>query len=139
MTSVQRLWRRAREYLGLRAVRCRRCGEVIYPPKKACPFCGSRDLEEVTLPRRGRIVTYTTINVPIRGFPKPTVIAIADLGGAKVMAQVIEGAEDLVEGAEVEVILGKVGKTIEELVYYMPAFRVVSHKGLDQSDSDQAS
>ena len=136
MTSVQRLWRRAREYLGLKALKCRRCGEVIYPPKRACPYCGSRDLEEVTLPRRGRVVTYTVINVPIDGFPKPTVIAVADLGGAKVMAQVIEGAEELVEGAEVEVVLGKVGRTVEGLEYYMPAFRVVSGKSPKEGDTN---
>lgn len=136
MTSVQRLWRRAREYLSLRALRCRGCGAVIYPPKMACPYCGSRDLEEVSLPRRGRVITYTVINVPIEGFSKPTVIAVADLGGAKVMAQVVEGAEGLAEGAEVEVVLGKVGKTVEGLDYYMPAFRVVSGKGLDEGDAN---
>lgn len=136
MASVQRLWRRAREYLGLKALKCRRCGEVIYPPKRACPYCGSRDLEEVTLPRRGRVVTYTVINVPIEGFPKPTVIAVADLGGAKVMAQVVEGAEKLAEGAEVEVVLGRVGRTVEGLEYYMPAFRVVSDKTPDEGDTD---
>ena len=136
MTSVQRLWRKAREYLGLKALRCHGCGEVIYPPKKACPFCGSRDLEEIALPRKGRVVTYTVINVPIEGFPKPTVIAVADLGGAKVMAQVVEGVELLAEGAEVEVVLGKVGRTVEGLEYYMPAFRVVSRKNLDEGDAD---
>ncbi len=136
MTSVQRLWRKAREYLGPKALRCRGCGEVIYPPKKACPYCGSRDLEEIALPRRGRVVTYTVINVPIEGFPKPTVIAVADLGGAKVMAQVVEGAELLAEGAEVEVVLGKVGRTVEGLEYYMPAFRVVSRKNFDEGDAD---
>ncbi len=136
MTSVQRLWRRAREYLGLKALKCRRCGEVIYPPKRACPYCGSRDLEEVALPRRGKVITYTVINVPIEGFPKPTVIAVADLGGAKVMAQVVEGAEELVEGAEVEVVLGKVGRTVEGLEYYMPALRVVSDKSPDEGDTD---
>lgn len=135
MTSVQRLWRRAREYLGLRALKCRRCGEVIYPPKRACPYCGSRDLEEVTLPRRGRVLTYTVINVPIEGFPTPTIIAVADLGGAKVMAQVVEGVEDLAENAEVEVVLGKVGRTVEGLGYYMPAFKVVSDKSLDKGDT----
>jgi uncharacterized OB-fold protein len=135
MTSVQRLWRRAHEYLMLRGLKCRRCGRIIYPPKRACPFCGSRDLEEITLPRKGRIVTYTVINVPIEGFPKPTTIAVADLGGAKVMAQVIEGTDNVSEGAEVEVALGKVGKTVEGLEYYMPAFRVLSSKSLDESNS----
>lgn len=138
MTSVQRLWRRAREYLGLKAVRCRSCGEVIYPPKKACPYCGSRDLEEVALPRKGKVVTYTVINVPIEGFPKPTVIAVAELGGAKVMGQVISGADALEEGAEVEVVLGKVGRTVEGLEYYVPAFRVVSRECLDEGDADKA-
>ncbi len=136
MTSVQRLWRRAREYLGLKALKCRGCGEVVYPPKRACPYCGSRDLEEVTLPRRGKVITYTVINVPIEGFPKPTVIAVADLGGAKVMAQVVEGAEELAEGAKVEVVLGKVGRTVEGLEYYMPAFRVVSDKSPNEGDTN---
>ncbi len=136
MTSVQRLWRRSREYLSLKAFRCRRCGEVIYPPKRACPYCGSRDLVEITLPRKGRIITYTVINVPIEGFSKPTIIAVAELGGARVMAQVVEGAEHLVEDAEVEVVLGKVGRTVEGLEYYMPAFRVVSGKDLKEGDTD---
>jgi len=44
--------------------RCAACGEVTFPPQKSCPACCREKVENVELPRRGTLWTWT-----IQGFP----------------------------------------------------------------------
>jgi uncharacterized OB-fold protein len=44
--------------------RCEACGEVTFPPQRSCPACCREQIENVELPRRGRLWTWT-----IQGFP----------------------------------------------------------------------
>jgi uncharacterized OB-fold protein len=44
--------------------RCAVCGEVTFPPQKSCPACCREEVENIELPRRGRLWTWT-----IQGFP----------------------------------------------------------------------
>ncbi len=41
--------------------RCGKCGRLIFPRRDACPSCGSNELEETALPRRGEVYSYTII------------------------------------------------------------------------------
>ena len=67
--------------------RCKRCGKIFYTPRKRCE-CGSRDIEEIELPREGRIVTRTIVRNPPKGYEKYAPYAIAiielDVDGQKV-------------------------------------------------------
>ncbi|MEM4530863.1 MAG: zinc ribbon domain-containing protein, partial [Thermofilaceae archaeon] len=59
--SVPRVWReRVRKYR-LIGGRCPSCGNVTYPHRLVCPFCGYEGLEPIELPRRGKVVTFTVI------------------------------------------------------------------------------
>ncbi len=52
--------------------RCRRCGRVYFPRKRACPDCMTWDeMDEVPLSKRGRLVSYSVSRDPLRGFPIP--------------------------------------------------------------------
>jgi uncharacterized protein len=40
--------------------RCAGCAAVTFPAQRSCPRCGSVDMEEHLLPRRGTLWTWTT-------------------------------------------------------------------------------
>jgi len=106
--SVPRAWReRIRKYR-LLGGRCSSCGSVVYPHRAVCPYCGHEQLEAVELPRRGRVLTYTVIRHPPRGFEgqSPYVIAVVELeGGARMLAQLTDvNPEDVRIGMEVEAV-----------------------------------
>ncbi len=43
--------------------KCRKCGELYFPPQKDCPKCMASDMEWVELSREGILLTFTQINV----------------------------------------------------------------------------
>jgi len=55
--------------------RCADCGAVTFPTQSRCPRCSSRSMADLLLPRRGRLVSWTT-----QGFP-PTVDYMGDPTG----------------------------------------------------------
>ncbi|MGE2723749.1 Zn-ribbon domain-containing OB-fold protein [Mycolicibacterium pulveris] len=44
--------------------RCGACGATAFPVQQRCPKCSAAQMSEVKLPRRGRLVAWTT-----QGFP----------------------------------------------------------------------
>jgi uncharacterized OB-fold protein len=40
--------------------RCPRCAAVTFPVPASCPRCGTQDMEQTLLPRRGTLWTWTT-------------------------------------------------------------------------------
>ncbi len=49
------------EQARLRGSKCRGCGEVFFGKRLSCENCGSEDVEEIALSRKGRLYTYTVI------------------------------------------------------------------------------
>lgn len=71
--------------------RCPECEATQGTPKAACPHCGARDLETVTLPTEGTVYTETTINVPPEGIDERGYqVALVDLGEARVMGRLVD-------------------------------------------------
>lgn len=66
--------------------KCKKCGKQYYPHKIRCS-CGSTDFEEETLETEGKILTYTTIYVPPKGFTPPLSIGIAEFGSLKLLGR----------------------------------------------------
>ena len=96
MFSPARAWREFPQRYRLEAARCNDCGRVLYPPRLICPACASRSFTEVTLPRDGKVVTFTVVHVPPAGFTDqaPLPIALVELGnGARVMVQIADVAD----------------------------------------------
>ncbi|KYH36494.1 MAG: transcriptional regulator [Candidatus Bathyarchaeota archaeon B23] len=94
----------------LKASRCRLCGALHHPPRAICPRCGpgSRgSLEEVELPDRGRVVAYTVLHYPPEGYPSPMILAVAEVGGVRLIGRVVGDLEAVGEGCEVEVVEGE--------------------------------
>ena len=65
----------------LLGLKCLDCGAITVPPKMACAKCGSPNLEITQLSGRGKIKTFTTVNVAPEGREKevPYIIALVEL------------------------------------------------------------
>ncbi len=128
MTTIQRIWRLRDRLIRLSGTKCNNCGLVTYPPKAACPRCGSRDLVEIQLPREGEVLTYTVLNIPIKGFERhaPLMIAIIKLGDAKVLAQLTDvRPEDVHIGMKVKATIRRTAPTLDGVVPYVVKFKPV--------------
>ncbi len=129
MTTVQRIWRLSKIHTKLIGSECTNCGYKFFPPKVACPKCGSRELRALRLPSRGKVITYTIIRVPPRGFSKRKyiIIAVIDLGGVRVLSELVNcDVNSVKEGMEVEATIRKSFASIEEVESYIVKFKPVT-------------
>ena len=51
----------------LLGLKCKQCGAITVPPKMVCRACTSPDMEIIELSSRGKIKTFTTVNVAAEG------------------------------------------------------------------------
>ncbi len=105
-------WRLLPERYRLIGGYCEECGYKTFPKQKICPKCGSKRIKSVELPRKGKVITYTVVQTPPRGFEyyTPYILAIIELeDGTRVFSQLtdIEPSE-IHEGLEVEMTIRKI-------------------------------
>lgn len=91
----------------LLATRCAKCGVIYLPPRVHCKKCYSQNVEWFEAPMKGKLLTYTQVEVPPEKHAKnaPYVVGVAELGvGLRLLARVVgfEG-EELKVGMAVEV------------------------------------
>ncbi|AET31875.1 Zn-ribbon domain-containing OB-fold protein [Pyrobaculum ferrireducens] len=127
--SVPIYWRNIPQYYRLVAKRCRKCGSIHYPPVARCG-CGSKDLEDVELPREGKLLEFTVLHQVGTDFlkQKPLILGLVELtNGVKIVAQIVDAQpEKLAPGVKVEAVFRRVvvdGK--HGLVMYGYKFRPV--------------
>jgi uncharacterized protein len=106
MFSPARAWREFPQRYRLEAAKCTECDKILYPPRLVCPECGARTFAKETLPRDGKVVTFTVIRVPPAGFTEqtPLPIALVELtNGVRLMVQIgdVENPETLEIGMPV--------------------------------------
>lgn len=125
--SAPRVWRERLARYNLEGGRCGACGKTHYPPQPACPYCGSRSISRVALPRYGRLVSYTvTYNVSEEARSlSPVLVGLVDLGVTRVLAELTDADPgDLRSGMMVEGVLRKVYEDGKEgLIVYGIKFR----------------
>ncbi len=93
MLTIPRNWREKPQRYMLKGGRCKDCGYVMYPSRKVCPKCHSENIETISLPREGKILTYTIIYSAPEGFDdfSPYAVAIVELtNGARLMLQIVD-------------------------------------------------
>lgn len=66
--------------------RCPGCRNVYIPPRGSCPACGVPTEEEIVLPDRGTVQSFTVVAIPIPNNPikPPFVVANLVLDGANI-------------------------------------------------------
>ena len=77
----------------LLGLKCNSCGKITVPPKMACQECGETDLEIVEMNKKGKIVTFTKVNVAPEGRENeiPYIIALVQLEeGPWIMGNLID-------------------------------------------------
>ena len=120
-------WRLNSEVYRLIGIKCKDCGHISYPRTKICHECGSLNLEEFKLAKKGTVHTYCVNWAPPPNFEPPITPVIVDLeGGGRYQGLMTETAtpEDVKVGSKVEMVLRKVN-TDRGLNVYGYKFRLV--------------
>ena len=65
----------------LLGLKCQECGTITVPPKMACRKCSSPDMEVIELIGKGKIRTFTAVNVASEGRESevPYIIVMVEL------------------------------------------------------------
>ncbi len=93
-------------YYRLEGRRCRRCGELQFPPRAACGACGGNDTEPFRFCGRGTVFSFAEVATPLPGFPGPYLAALVELEeGVRVTTQLTDVDPDEVTiGMPVEMV-----------------------------------
>ena len=110
--SVPRFWREIPHKYRLIGSRCRSCGAIYHPRRPICPKCGSRDMEDVSLSQRGRLLAFTVIRRAPSDMAdlRPYVVGLVELeDGVKVLSQIVDcDPSELRPGLELEATLRRI-------------------------------
>jgi uncharacterized OB-fold protein len=113
--------------------RCSKCGRTFFPKRFMCPVCLKEGtIEDVPLSTKGRIDTYSVVQVAPMGFTAPYIQAFVDLPEGPRVFTIIAGCEPsedaIAEGQEVELVIDKIREDEEgnDLIGYK--FRPVGKK-----------
>ena len=91
--QVPRHWREIPERYRLEAARCNECQHISFPKRLVCSECGNQEFEKIRLSGKGKLVTFTIIEVAPEGFVDqvPYAVGIVELEeGIRVMGQVTD-------------------------------------------------
>jgi len=93
--------------------RCRSCGRVYFPRKKACMDCMVWDgLDTVPLSKRGSLVSFSVSRDPLRGFPIPYAFGYVMLPEGIMLYSLFTDCEPYEESL-------KIGMEMEMVIDYM--------------------
>ncbi|WP_258083790.1 Zn-ribbon domain-containing OB-fold protein [Thermococcus thermotolerans] len=125
--QVSRYWRHFREKYRLIGGKCEN-DHVHFPKRSICPVCGSRNVEEIELSGKGKVISWTIVRNPPSGFEyyKPFPLALIELEeGPVVLAQLTDvDPEEIDFGMEVEVVTKKIREFEEDgIILYGYKFR----------------
>lgn len=128
--SVPRHWREIPKRYRLIGSKCPNCGKTYFPPRNVCRECGATKLEEVKLSETGRIITWSVVHEPPRGFERyvPYVIAVVELDdGTRLMSQITDcEPEELQIGTRVHTVFRKIREEGESgIIYYGYKFKPI--------------
>lgn len=91
--SVAKSWREMPHRYRLEAGKCKNCTKIVFPKRLVCPKCRSREFEQITLSREGKLLTYTIIHVGPSKFVDqvPYAVGIVELKeGVKLLSQIAD-------------------------------------------------
>lgn len=123
--SLLRLDSGTRDGWRLPADHCSACGIQSHPLRARCPRCGAAELQEVSLPKSGRLVSYTLVHqtTPASMIAPPYHVGLVEIDEGPVIEAVgasTVAASTLLVGARVRLVLEPLGRDEdgEEIVSY---------------------
>ena len=109
-----RYWREIPQRYRLEANKCKKCGEVLFPPRLICPKCGAKEFVKVQLSNAGKIITFTIIRVAPEQFATetPYVVAVVETeDGVRITTRIADCQPEEVEiGQPVKLVFRKLQK-----------------------------
>lgn len=109
--------------MNVKILKCYSCDRLQVPPAYLCMFCKSDKLQEIEIPGRGVLYTYSTVHVPIASLEKeaPYTVVIVELNeGCRLTGRLVNPSpEKLALDTPVELI------EVRDGIYF---FDKVSHK-----------
>lgn len=115
-------WEAAKRHR-LMLLRCRACGQYLFPPRPACGRCHGTGLVWTELSGRGTVYTYTIMHdTLVRGLTPPYVVALVEpeeAPGVRITSNILDCPPDEVHiGMPVEVCFEEVTDEVT-----LPQFR----------------
>ncbi len=100
----------------LLGLKCQECGNINVPPKMVCGQCHSTEMEVVELGGKGKIQTFTTVNVTSEGRENevPYTIVLVELDEGPWIMGNLGGIDQKSTGME---LIGKTVKMKDNLVF----------------------
>ncbi|MGA7837539.1 MAG: Zn-ribbon domain-containing OB-fold protein [Ignavibacteriaceae bacterium] len=96
----------------LEAGKCKKCGQVYFPPRLICPECKAQEFENIRLNPEGKLLTYTIIRVgsDIFSLQTPFAVGIIELkDGVRVTAQIADVELDRIKiGMSLKLVFRKI-------------------------------
>jgi uncharacterized OB-fold protein len=128
--SVPRYWREIPERSRLEGSKCTKCGNIIYPQRARCVKCGSSSIALYQLPEKGKLLSFTVVRSPPRGFEKtmPFVLGIIELeDGTKLTTQITDVLPgEVAIGMPVEAVFRKISEDGDAgIIQYAIKFRPI--------------
>ena len=126
--SSAKIWREIAQRYRLEGSKCAKCGAIAFPPRTICPKCGSTEMKLYSLPRSGRVLTYTLIHSVPKGFEGnvPYPVALIELeDGTKITSQLTDcEASEISIGMPVEMTIRRIReKSPSDIIIYGYKFR----------------
>lgn len=126
--SVPRFWRRINSLYRLEGSKCSKCNELYFPSRERCIKCDGYDLEPHIFSGYGKVITYSWVYTPPKGFKSriPYCIGIIELDeGPRVTSQIVGVEKEEVEiGMPVEFAFRKISTEGNEgVITYGMKFR----------------
>jgi hypothetical protein len=90
----------------LEAGKCKKCGQVYFPPRLICPECKAQEFENIRLNPEGKLLTYTIIRVASDIFSLQTPFAVG-------IIELKDGVRLTVQIADIELDKVKIGMSLK--------------------------
>jgi uncharacterized OB-fold protein len=109
--SIPIYWREQVSRYRLQGEKCTKCGAKYFPAIQKC-VCGSNEFEKYQLAYTGKIVTWTVIRNPPKGYEKykPYIVGLVELDdGIRILSQIVDiSPEEIYKNLKVEVVFRRV-------------------------------
>jgi len=105
----------------LMGTRCKKCGEIYFPPRADCIKCLNDDTKWIEFSGKGKLHTYTKINAAPKGFEDiaPYTIGVVDLNeGGRLLSWIKDIPYNEIKIGMPVQIIPRIFEEIEEIKLY---------------------
>ena len=101
------------------ATRCKSCSQIYFPPLQRCLECYEKDMEKIRLSGKGKLFTYTVIEMPVSHYKPPFALAWIELPeGVRVFTQLKNWENtELQIGMDMKLVIDTLWEEDEKVVY----------------------